>query len=83
MELVQTTRYETNEAAGMYGIPPTTLKDRISGKVKHWTKSGPVKYLSSDEEVELAEFLKQSSELGYGKTKKDALNIAKQVKKEF
>jgi len=76
MELVQTGRYGTNEAARMYGIPPTTLKDRISGKVKHGTKSGPVKYLSSDEEAELADFLKQSSELGYGKTRKDVLNIA-------
>jgi len=37
----------------MYEIPPTTLKDRISGKVKHGMKSGPVKYSSNNEEAEL------------------------------
>ena len=41
MESVHTTMYGVNEAARMYGVPATTLKDRISGKVKHGTMSGP------------------------------------------
>jgi len=45
MESVHTTMCGVNEAARMYGVPATPLKDRISGKVKHGTMSGPPKYL--------------------------------------
>ena len=44
MEAVETTTCGVNEAARVYGVPATTLKDRISGRVKHGTKSGPPKY---------------------------------------
>jgi len=44
MEAIHTATCGVNEAAIMYGVPATTLKDRISGKVKHGTKSGPPKY---------------------------------------
>ena len=64
MKLVETARCGVNEAARMYSIPPTTLKDRVSGRVKHGKKPGPSKYLDSDEETELADFLKETSELG-------------------
>ena len=40
------------EAAREYGVPRTTLKDQVSGRVKHGsTKSGPQPYLSVDEET--------------------------------
>ena len=41
MEEVRSCKAGINEAARMYNVPPTTLKDRISGKVKHRTKPGP------------------------------------------
>jgi len=41
-----------NEAARVYGISPTTLKDRISRRVKHNTNPGPQKYLSCQEQKE-------------------------------
>ena len=56
MEAVETTTCGVNEAARVYGVPATTLKDRVSGRVKHGTKSGPPKYLNDDEEKELADF---------------------------
>ena len=43
-----------NQAARDHGVPITTLKDRISGRVKHGTKSGPQSYLSEKEDTELA-----------------------------
>jgi len=58
MQAVETCRYGINEATRTYGIPATTLKDRISGRVKHGTKSGPPKYLNDKEEKELADFFK-------------------------
>ena len=45
-----------NRAADLHGVPRTTLKDRVSGRVLHGTKPGPIPYLSSNEESELASF---------------------------
>ena len=68
-----------NRAAGDHGVPRTTLKDRVSGKVKHGTKPGPKPYLSTNEESELSAFLKETASIGYGKTRKDVLHIAESV----
>ena len=46
-----------NKAAFLHGVPPITLKDRLSGRVAHSTKPGPVKYLNDKEERTLAEHL--------------------------
>ena len=39
-----------NRSAIQYGVPKTTLKDRISGRVQHGTKPGRVAYLTHIEE---------------------------------
>ena len=56
--------------------------DRISGRVKHGTKSGPPKYLNDEEEKELADFLKESSEQDFGKMRSNVLNIAETYAKQ-
>ena len=68
-----------NQAAFDHGVPPTTLKDRLSGRVKHGDKPGPKQYLSSEEETELAAFLKSCAAVVYGKTRRDAMGIAESV----
>ena len=50
-----------NTAATMYGVPKSTLKDRISGRVVHGRNPGPCPYLDPDEEKELADFLVSSA----------------------
>ena len=62
-----------NRAAAQYGVPRTTLKDRIAGRVVHGTNMGTKPYLSADEEKELVDFLMKCSEAGYGKTRGDML----------
>ena len=47
-----------SKAARDHGIPKTTLFDRTSGRVAHGTKPGPRPYLNSEEEKELATYLK-------------------------
>ena len=77
MEEARSCKTGINEAARMYNVPPTILKDRISGKVKHHrTKPGPKKYLNDVEEEELAMFLIDTSAMGYGKSGKDVMGIA-------
>ena len=56
-------------AAKNYKVPPSTLKDRISRKVKHET---PIPYLLTvGEEKELYDFLVQVAAMGCGKTKRE------------
>ena len=44
-------------AAEEYGVPRSTLGDRVSGRVCHGAVSGPPRYLSEEEEEELVRFL--------------------------
>lgn len=45
-----------NRAAMTHGVPKTTLKDRLSGRVEHGSKPGPDPYLNDEEEAELSTF---------------------------
>ena len=49
MKAVRKGPISINKAALLHGVPPTTLKDRLSGRVEHGTKPGPVKYLNNEE----------------------------------
>ena len=67
--VLNSTALSISAAARNHGVPVTTLKDRLSGRVLHGTKPGPVPYLSSSEEVHLVEYLSEANKVGYGKTK--------------
>lgn len=71
-----------NQAARDHGVPATTLKDRVSGRVVYGTRPGRKTYLTQAEEQELGGFLKQCSNIGYGKTKRDVLQIVESAAKE-
>ena len=66
MEAVKSGKSGINHAAINHGIPPTTLKDRLSGRVQNSTP-GPVRYLSNNKEKELSTFIKDCASIGYGK----------------
>ena len=66
-----------NRAADQYGVPRTTLKDRLSGR--HGSKSGLQPYLSYEEEEELVSFLFKSAEIGYPKTKDEVIGIVRKA----
>ena len=59
--------------------PPTTLKNRLSGRVVDGTNPGPVPYLNNTEEKELQEYLIQANKVGYGKTRCQVKMIAEKV----
>ena len=71
-----------NRAAVQYGVPRTTLNDRHLGKVMHGTNPVQRTYLTAAEESELAEFVQVCAQIGYGKTRKQVMNIAEYVAKE-
>ena len=50
-------KYSLRKAAELYGIPKSTSHDHATGKVLESSVSGPERYLSAYEEVELCNFL--------------------------
>ena len=57
MEAASSGNVSINKASELYGVPKTTLKDRLSGLVAHGTKPGPKPYLHLEEEKELVDHL--------------------------
>ena len=55
------------KASQDYGVPKSTLHDRVSGKVVHGVNPGPKPWLSRGEEKELGSYLKHCAKMGYGK----------------
>ena len=68
-----------NRAALDYGVPRTTLKDQLSGQVKDGVLPGPDPYLASGEDKELATFLVDCASVGFGKTRREVMEIVEQV----
>ena len=75
-------KYSINRVAYMYGVPRSTLKDRVTGKVKHGTNPGPRPYLNKEEEKKLANHLVYVAKIGYGKTRKQVSMLVEGVAKQ-
>ena len=66
-----------DRAADQYGVPRTTLKDRLSGRVIQGTNPGLVPYLSASEEDKLFQHMLTCTEIGYPKTKCQVIGIVR------
>ena len=75
IEAVKSGKSGVNRAAADHGIPATTLKDRLSGRVKENSCSGPSRYLNKNEENELSTIVKGCASIGYGKIIKEVMKI--------
>ena len=64
-----------SKASVLYGIPQTTLNNHKLGKVKPGVKPGAPSLLSTAGEEDLVKFLLTSADIGYGRTRKEVLNI--------
>ena len=82
MEAVMNGKTSINKAGVMYNVPCTSLKDRLSRKLVHGTRSGPKRYLNEIEEKELADHLIEVASIGYGKTRREVILITKKVARE-
>ena len=60
-------------AAEEYDVPRSTLGDRISGRVVPGSTSGPPKYLSTQEEEELVQFLIDCASIGYPRSRLEVI----------
>ena len=75
LQAVKLGETSVRKAAVEYGVPKSTLGDRVSGRVTHGTVSGPPKYLSDEEEDELVRFILGCASVGYPKTRKEILSL--------
>ena len=66
-------------AALLYGVPKSTLGDRVSGRVLCGVTCGRDKYLSDEEEEELASFIENCASVGYAKTRKEILALVERI----
>ena len=66
-------------AALEFGVPKSSLQDRISGKVGIDAKSGPPRYLDDFEEEKLVNFLLGCSRIGYARSKKQVLALVSAI----
>ena len=79
MELAQSGDISRNRAAEECGVPKSTLKDCLSGRVEHGCRPGPKPYLHRDEEGELTTYLLTAASIGLGKTSHEVMRIAEGV----
>ena len=64
-------------AANMFGVPVTTFKDRVHGRVSLTaTRPGPHPLLSKAQEAQLVQHLKDTAAVGYGYRRKQIMNLA-------
>ena len=54
-----------NRAALQHGVPKTTLKDRVSGRVVDGSNPGRAPYLTQAEEKELVSYILTCSKIGF------------------
>lgn len=79
MKAVRDGTMSANKAAIAHGVPRSSLKDRLSGRVEHGTKPGPRPYLSPEEEKD---HVLTAAEAGYGKTRREIKIIAENIARE-
>ena len=79
MELAQSGVMSRNRAAEECGVPKSTLKDHLSGRVEYGCHPGPKPYLHHDEEGELTTYLLKATSIGLGKTRHEVMRIAEGV----
>ena len=77
--VLDSTAISISAAARDHGFPITTQKHRLSGRVPHGTKPGPVSYLSCSEDEKLAVSLLDANKVGHGKTRQKVKIIAEKV----
>ena len=67
------------QACEIFSVPKLSLHDRVSGKVDCKARSGPIPYLSFEEEEELVSFLIQTAKIGYPHAKKQVLALVERI----
>ena len=66
-------------AAEKFSVPRSSLHDRVSGRVQHGKQAGKPPYLTLEEEEEVVKFLIKCANIGYPRTRTQALALVQQI----
>ena len=78
-EAVVSKEMSTQCATEEFGVPRSTLQDRVSGRVALKARTGAKRLLIDNEESALSSFIFGCAAIGYAKAKKGILAIVKQI----
>ena len=72
----------SKRGAGEYGVPRTTLQDRVLGNVEHGKKPGQQPYLNVEEEKDLVKVVEIVADTGFCKTRKQIKSVVEKIAHE-
>ncbi|KAM8835159.1 zinc finger protein 346 isoform 1-T1 [Synchiropus picturatus] len=78
---VKSGRYTVRKAAIQFGVPKSSLGDRVSGRVAPGRRSGPPRLLSPADEERLVECARYLSEHGFPLNKQQLVSLASAIYK--
>ena len=78
-EAVVSGELSVRRAAEEFDVPRATLHDRLTGRIHFGASSGPPKYLTDDDEDELALFLKNCAKVGYAQNRLQVISLVQQI----
>ena len=79
VEAVQVGGLTIRRAAEEYGVPRSTLHDRVSGRVQAGEHSGPPRYLNDEEENELEDFLTGCASVGFARSRQQVIQLVQEA----
>ncbi|KAJ8039126.1 Tigger transposable element-derived protein 2 [Holothuria leucospilota] len=79
VEAVVRKELSLNKASKLYGIPRTTIQDKVKGLVPVEARSGPKTNLTMEEEDKLVSWATHMNEIGYGQTKRELQLVVKKI----
>ena len=82
LNAVVTGGMSVREAASRFGVPKSTLGDRVSGRVQSGAVSGPKTYLTADEETEFVKVFTLLRRNWIPEVKKTGASIGKEANAE-
>lgn len=78
---VKSGRCTVRQAAKEFGVPKSSLGDRVSGRVRPGSRSGPAQLITSSDEEQLVEFSLYMSKHGFPLTKQQLVSFASSIYK--
>ncbi|XP_076025081.1 uncharacterized protein LOC143014944 [Genypterus blacodes] len=78
---VKSGRCTVRQAAKQFGVPKSSLGDRVSGRVTPGSRSGPAQLIASADEDRLVEFSLYMSKHGFPLTKQQVVSFASSIYK--
>ena len=70
LDLIRSGTLSARRASAIYGVPKSTLLDRVHGRIADDAKSGPDPVLTKEEEEVLCNYVKLMCDIGYPITPK-------------